>query len=141
MHPRPQEKYRPFASVPLSDRTWPSARITRAPLWCSSDLRDGNQALIEPMNEARKRRMFELLVRIGFDDIEVAFPSASDTELRFVRALIEQDLVPDHVRIQVLTPAREDLIARTFESLRRARRATEHFYHATSPVFRRVVFQ
>jgi 2-isopropylmalate synthase len=141
MHPRPQEKYRPFPPIALPDRTWPSAQIIRPPLWCSSDLRDGNQALIEPMNDARKRRMFELLVRMGFDDIEVAFPSASDTEFRFVRALIEEDLVPPHVRLQVLTPAREDLIARTFESLRGARRATLHFYHATSPVFRRVVFQ
>jgi 2-isopropylmalate synthase len=138
---QPQQKYRPFPPVRLDDRTWPSARITRPPLWCSSDLRDGNQALIEPMDQARKRRMFELLVQIGFDDIEVAFPSASATEFRFVRTLIEEDLIPEHVRIQVLTPAREDLIAPTFESLRGARKATVHFYHATSPLFRRVVFQ
>jgi 2-isopropylmalate synthase len=137
---QPQQKYRPFAPVRLHDRTWPSARITRAPLWCSSDLRDGNQALIEPMDHARKLRMFQLLVKIGFDDIEVAFPSASLTEFRFVRKLIEENLIPEHVRIQVLTPARDDLIAPTFESLRGARKATVHFYHATSPLFRRVVF-
>src|SRR6187455_2713116 len=107
---RPETKYRPAAVVPLPDRTWPNRTIDRAPLWCSSDLRDGNQALIEPMNRARKRRMFELLVAIGFKEIEVGFPSASQTEFDFVRSLIEEDLIPDDVRIQVLTPAREDLI-------------------------------
>lgn len=137
----PSKKYRPFNPISLPDRRWPSASITRPPLWCSSDLRDGNQALIEPMNDERKRRMFELLLSIGFDDIEVGFPSASLTEFRFVRSLIEQKLIPEHVRIQVLTPARADLIAPTFESVRGAKQATIHFYHATSPVFRRVVFQ
>jgi len=141
MTPAKPGKYRPVSPVPLPDRTWPSQVIRTAPIWCSSDLRDGNQALIEPMDRARKRRMFDLLVAIGFKEIEVAFPSASQTDFDFVRELIERDLVPDDVRIQVLTPAREDLIARTFESLRGARRATLHFYNATSPLFRRVVFQ
>src|SRR6185369_7884454 len=112
----------------------------RPPIWCSSDLRDGNQALIEPMDRARKRRMFDLLVKIGFKEIEVAFPSASQTDFDFVRELIEEDLIPADVTIQVLTQAREDLIGRTFESLRGAPRAILHFYNATSPLFRRVVF-
>jgi 2-isopropylmalate synthase len=137
----PQTKYRPAPVVTLPDRTWPGRVIDRAPLWCSSDLRDGNQALIEPMDRARKRRMFDLLVAIGFKQIEVGFPSASQTEFDFVRSLIEEDLIPDDVRIQVLTPAREDLIARSFASLRGAKRATMHFYHAVSPLFRRVVFR
>ena len=141
MTPAQSGKYRPVSPVALADRTWPSQVIRNAPLWCSSDLRDGNQALIEPMDRARKRRMFDLLVAIGFKEIEVAFPSASQTDFDFVRELIEDDLVPDDVRIQVLTPAREDLIARTFESLRGARRATLHVYNAISPLFRRVVFQ
>jgi 2-isopropylmalate synthase len=141
MQPRPETKYRPSPTVPLPDRTWPGNVIARPPIWCSSDLRDGNQALIEPMDRARKRRMFDLLVEIGFKEIEVAFPSASQTDFDFVRALIEEDLIPDDVTIQVLTPAREDLIARTFESLRGARRAILHFYNATSPLFRRVVFR
>jgi 2-isopropylmalate synthase len=138
---RPELKYRPGPVVPLVDRAWPQRTITRAPLWCSSDLRDGNQALIEPMDRRRKRRMFDLLVGIGFKEIEVAFPSASQTDFDFVRSLIEDDLVPNDVTIQVLTPAREDLIARTFASLRGARRATVHFYNATSPLFRQVVFR
>src|SRR4051812_26490792 len=137
----PEKKYRPTPPVSLPDRTWPNQVIRQAPLWCSSDLRDGNQALIEPMDRARKRRMFDLLVAIGFKEIEVAFPSASQTEFDFVRALIEEELIPDDVRIQALTPARADLIARTFESLRGARRATVHLYNATSPLFRQVVFQ
>jgi 2-isopropylmalate synthase len=115
--------------------------ISRPPLWCSSDLRDGNQALIEPMDRRRKQRMFDLLVEIGFKEIEVAFPSASQTDFDFVRALIEEHRIPDDVTIQVLTPAREDLIARTFEAVRGAKRATMHFYNATSPLFRRVVFR
>ncbi len=138
---QPHKKYRSTPPVSLPDRTWPNQTITRAPLWCSSDLRDGNQALIEPMDRARKRRMFDRLVAIGFKEIEVAFPSASQTDFDFVRSLIEENLIPDDVRIQVLAPARDDLIARTFESLRGAPRATLHFYNATSPLFRRVVFR
>jgi len=141
MSRHPERKYRPSPVVALADRTWPGRVITKAPLWCSSDLRDGNQALIEPMDRIRKRRMFDRLVAMGFKEIEVAFPAASQTEFDFVRSLIEEDLVPDDVRIQVLTQAREDLIARSFESLRGAKRATMHFYNATSPLFRRVVFR
>jgi len=136
----PSKKYRAFAPVALRERTWPSQLITRAPVWCSSDLRDGNQALMEPMSVERKRRMFQTLVRVGFKEIEVAFPSASQTDFDFVRHLIETDSIPDDVTIQVLTQAREDLILRTFDSLRGAKRAIMHVYNATSPVFRRVVF-
>jgi 2-isopropylmalate synthase len=135
----PAAKYRPATPVRLTDRTWPDAVLSRPPLWCSVDLRDGNQALIEPMDAARKLRMFETLVRIGFKEIEVGFPSASQTEFDFVRQLIEQDLVPDDVTIQVLTQAREPLIARTFESLVGAKRVIVHLYNANSPVMRRVV--
>ncbi len=135
----PATKYRPFAPVRLPDRTWPDAVITRPPVWCSVDLRDGNQALIEPMDIARKLRLFETLVSIGFKEIEVGFPSASQVEFDFVRKLIEEDLVPRDVTIQVLTQAREPLIRRTFESLRGARRAIVHLYNATSPVMRNVV--
>jgi 2-isopropylmalate synthase len=136
----PSTKYRPFPAVQLADRTWPSKTITRVPVWCSSDLRDGNQALIEPMNGARKRRMFDTLVKTGFKEIEVAFPSASQTDFDFVRHLIETNAIPDDVTIQVLTQAREDLIRRTLDSLVGAKRAIVHVYNATSPVFRRVVF-
>lgn len=136
----PSKKYRPFAPVGLRDRTWPDAVITRPPLWCSVDLRDGNQALIEPMNRERKLRMFELLVAIGFKEIEVGFPSASQTDFDFVRALIEEGRIPDDVTIQVLTQAREPLIRRTFEALKGARSAILHYYNATAPVMRRVVF-
>ena len=136
----PSSKYRPFTPVDLPDRTWPSRTLTRAPVWCSTDLRDGNQALIEPMNGERKRRMFDLLVQIGFKEIEVAFPSASQTEFDFVRHLIESGAIPEDVTIQVLTQAREDLVRRTFESLRGVRRAIVHLYNATSPLFRRLVF-
>jgi 2-isopropylmalate synthase len=136
----PAAKYRPFAPVQLPDRTWLSQTITQPPIWLSTDLRDGNQALIEPMDSTRKLRLFNLLVQIGFKEIEVAFPSASQTDFDFVRHLIEQDLIPDEVTIQVLTQAREDLIRRTFESLRGAKRAIVHVYNATSPVFRRTVF-
>jgi 2-isopropylmalate synthase len=141
MLPDPSRKYRAFAPVGLRDRTWPDQVIARPPLWCSVDLRDGNQALIEPMNAERKLRMFELLVRIGFKDIEVGFPSASQTDFDFVRKLIEEDRIPEDVRIQVLTQAREPLIRRTFESLKGARRAIVHYYNATAPVMRRVVFK
>ena len=136
----PAAKYRPFPAVQLSDRTWPAQTITRPPIWLSTDLRDGNQALIEPMSGGHKLRMFKLLVAMGFKEIEVAFPAASQTDFDFVRYLIEHDLIPEDVTIQVLTQAREDLIRRTFESLRGAKRAIVHVYNATSPVFRRVVF-
>ena len=136
---RPAAKYRAFAPVRLADRRWPDAVIERPPLWCSVDLRDGNQALIEPMDPARKLRMFEMLVRIGFKEIEVGFPSASQADFDFVRLLIEQQLIPDDVTIQVLTQAREELIVRTFESLVGAPRAIVHLYNATAPVMRRVV--
>jgi 2-isopropylmalate synthase len=137
----PRAKYRPFTPVALPDRTWPNAVLTRPPRWCSSDLRDGNQALIEPMDHRRKQLMFDTLVKVGFKEIEVAFPSASQTDFDFVRQLIENDLIPDDVLIQVLTPAREDLIRRTFDALEGAARATVHVYNAIAPVFRRVVFQ
>src|SRR4051794_713098 len=136
---QPHTKYRPFAPVALKDRTWPDAVLTRPPLWCSVDLRDGNQALIEPMDVARKLRMFEMLVRVGFKEIEVGFPSASQTEFDFVRKLVEDDLVPPDVTIQVLTQARGELIERTFEALRGARRVIVHLYNATAPVMRDVV--
>jgi 2-isopropylmalate synthase len=135
----PASKYRAFAPVRLTDRTWPDAVLTRPPVWCSVDLRDGNQALIEPMDIPRKLRMFETLVSIGFKEIEVGFPSASQVEFDFVRKLIDEDLVPDDVTIQVLTQAREPLIRRTFESLAGARRAIVHLYNATAPVMRKVV--
>ncbi|MFY9513492.1 MAG: 2-isopropylmalate synthase, partial [Rubrivivax sp.] len=135
----PAAKYRPFAPVQLADRRWPDARLTQAPLWCSVDLRDGNQALIEPMDPARKLRMFQVLVDIGFKQIEVGFPSASQADFDFVRLLIEQRLIPDDVTIQVLTQARDHLIARTFEALVGAPRVIVHLYNATAPVMRRVV--
>ncbi|MGY4829413.1 2-isopropylmalate synthase [Sphaerotilaceae bacterium SBD11-9] len=136
---QPQQKYRPFAPIGLRDRSWPDAVLTDAPIWLSTDLRDGNQALIEPMDLPRKLRMFEMLLRIGFKEIEVGFPSASQTEFDFLRTLIEQDLVPDDVAIQVLTQAREPLIRRTFESLKGAKRVIVHLYNATAPVMRDVV--
>ncbi len=136
----PTQKYRPFAPIDLSARTWPDKVLTSPPLWCSVDLRDGNQALIEPMDAARKRRMFDLLVRTGFKEIEVGFPAASQTDFDFVRELIERNLIPDDVVIQVLTQARPELIERTFESLRGAKRAIVHLYNSTSTVQRRVVF-
>lgn len=136
---QPHTKYRAFKPVALPDRRWPDAVLTHAPIWLSTDLRDGNQALIEPMDAQRKLRMFEMLLRIGFKEIEVGFPSASQTDFDFVRLLIEQDCIPDDVTIQVLTPAREPLIRRTFESLQGARRAIVHLYNATAPGMRRVV--
>ncbi|MFO1265840.1 MAG: 2-isopropylmalate synthase [Rubrivivax sp.] len=135
----PAAKYRPFAPVQLRDRTWPDAVITRPPVWCSVDLRDGNQALIEPMDVQRKLRMFKTLVDIGFKEIEIGFPSSSQIEWDFVRKLIEEDLIPRDVTVQVLTQAREPLIRRTFESLKGARRAIVHLYNATAPVMRKVV--
>ncbi|MFF5444725.1 2-isopropylmalate synthase [Streptomyces sp. NPDC012888] len=137
----PIHKYGAYEQVDIPDRTWPNARITKAPRWLSTDLRDGNQALIDPMSPARKREMFDLLVRMGYKEIEVGFPSASDTDFAFVRSIIEEGAVPDDVTISVLTQAREDLIERTVESLRGAGRATVHMYNATAPTFRRVVFR
>ncbi|HMH17787.1 MAG TPA: 2-isopropylmalate synthase [Burkholderiales bacterium] len=136
----PSQKYRPFAPVALADRTWPNQVITRPPVWCSVDLRDGNQALIEPMDAERKLRMFMLLLKSGFKEIEIGFPAASQTDFDFVRKLIDEKLIPDDVSVQVLTQAREPLIRRTFESLRGAKRAIMHLYNSTSTVQRRVVF-
>ncbi len=135
----PATKYRAFAPIALPARTWPDAVLQRAPQWCSVDLRDGNQALIEPMDPARKLRLFEMLVKIGFKEIEVGFPSASQADFDFVRLLIEQRLIPADVTIQVLTQARDHLIERTFEALQGAPRAIVHLYNATAPVMRRVV--
>src|SRR5215831_10597902 len=136
----PFEKYQPWIPLVLHDRTWPNRRLQQAPLWCSVDLRDGNQALIDPMDVERKRRMFEVLVQIGFKEIEVGFPSASQPDFDFVRLLIEEDLVPEDVTIQVLTQCRPELIHRTYECLQGARRAIVHFYNSTSILQRRVVF-
>ncbi len=135
----PSRKYPAFAPIVLADRTWPNAVLTQAPIWLSTDLRDGNQALIEPMDIARKLRMFTHLLEIGFKEIEVGFPAASQTEFDFVRQLIEQNLVPGDVTIQVMTPAKDALIRRTMEALVGAKRAIVHVYNATSPVMRRVV--
>jgi 2-isopropylmalate synthase len=140
----PIHKYRPYSeivAVDLPDRTWPTKRITQAPRWCAVDLRDGNQALIDPMSPERKRIMFDLLVRMGYKEIEVGFPSASQTDFDFVRSLIEEDLIPDDVRIQVLTQAREELINRTYESIRGAKQAIVHLYNSTSVLQRDVVFR
>ncbi|MFB7842648.1 2-isopropylmalate synthase [Microbacterium sp. NPDC056052] len=140
----PVHKYRPFHEqirVDLPDRTWPSARITKAPRWCAVDLRDGNQALIDPMSPERKRVMFELLVGMGYKEIEVGFPSASQTDFDFVRQLIEEDLIPDDVTIQVLTQCREHLIERTYEAIAGAKQAIVHFYNSTSVLQREVVFR
>jgi 2-isopropylmalate synthase len=139
----PYHRYRPYHSlfaIDLPDRRWPGRHLSAAPRWCAVDLRDGNQALIDPMSPERKRRMFQLLVRMGYREIEVGFPAASRTDYEFVRQLIEQDLIPDDVTIQVLTQCREHLIERTFASLRGARRAVVHFYNSTSVLQRRVVF-
>jgi len=138
--PMPYHRYRAFPPVDLPDRTWPNATVTKAPRWLSTDLRDGNQALIDPMSPARKMAMFELLVRMGYKEIEVGFPSASDTDFSFVRQLIEQDKVPDDVTISVLTQAREDLIERSVQSLVGIPKANIHLYNALAPLFRRVVF-
>ena len=137
----PFEKYRPYPAVELPDRTWPDKRLESAPIWCSVDLRDGNQALVDPMDSVRKRRMWDRLVEIGFTEIEVGFPAASQTDFDFVRELIEEDLIPDGVTIQVLTQCREDLIRRTFESIEGAKSAIVHFYNSTSTTQRRVVFR
>jgi 2-isopropylmalate synthase len=139
----PVAKYVPFQdqiSVDLPDRTWPSKVLDKAPRWCAVDLRDGNQALIDPMSPDRKKRMFELLVRMGYKEIEVGFPSASQTDFDFVRMLIEDDMIPDDVTIQVLTQCRDHLIERTFDAIRGAKQAIVHFYNSTSVLQRRVVF-
>ncbi|CAH1665917.1 2-isopropylmalate synthase [Chelatococcus asaccharovorans] len=136
----PSSKYARFNHTDLPDRTWPSRAITRAPRWLSTDLRDGNQALVDPMDMEKKRRFLDMLLKIGLKEIEVGFPSASQTEFDFVRHLVEGDLIPDDVSIQVLTQARRELIERTFESLRGAPRAIVHLYNAISPAWRRMVF-
>lgn len=137
----PIHKYGRYEQVDIPDRTWPDARVTKAPRWLSTDLRDGNQSLIDPMTPARKREMFDLLVRMGYKEIEVGFPSSGETDFAFVRSIIEDGAIPDDVTISVLTQAREDLIERTVESLVGAKRATVHLYNATAPTFRRVVFR
>ena len=136
----PIHRYSAFPPIDLPDRQWPSRTMTKAPRWCAVDLRDGNQALIDPMSPARKKKMFELLVSMGYKEIEVGFPSASQTDFDFVRQLIEEDLIPDDVVIQVLTQAREELIERTYESIRGAKQAIVHLYNSTSTLQRRVVF-
>ncbi|MGF6815736.1 2-isopropylmalate synthase [Paraburkholderia atlantica] len=137
----PAEKYRPFPAVCLTGRKWPSRTIDAAPVWMSTDLRDGNQALIEPMNAAQKLEYFEMLVAIGFKEIEVGFPSASQTDFDFVRKLIDERRIPDDVTIEVFVPSRAELIARTFDALEGAPRAIVHLYNAICPSFRRIVFQ
>ncbi|WCO67607.1 2-isopropylmalate synthase [Iamia majanohamensis] len=136
----PFERYRPTVPVELPDRTWPDARLTAAPRWCAVDLRDGNQALIDPMDPQRKLTMFQTLVSMGYKEIEVGFPSASEPDFAFVRQLVEEDLIPDDVHIQVLTQCRDDLIARTYEAIAGAPRAIVHFYNSTSTLQRKVVF-
>jgi len=137
----PHWKYRPYDTVTLPDRTWPDTVIARAPIWCSTDLRDGNQALVNPMDSHRKERFFELLVRLGVQEIEVGFPSASKTDFDFVRLLVEDDRIPDDTTIAVLTQARPELIERSFEAIEGARRAIVHLYNSTSVTQRRVVFR
>src|SRR6201987_2577957 len=140
MQKNPSQKSRPFPPVVLPDRQWPNRVLTAAPRWCSVDLRDGNQALAVPMNVSQKLELFQTLVKIGFKEIEVGFPSASNTEFTFNRRLIEENRAPDDVWLQVLVQAREDLIERTVESLMGAKRAIIHLYNSTSPAQRRVVF-
>ncbi|WCE10594.1 MULTISPECIES: 2-isopropylmalate synthase [Pseudomonas] len=136
----PSQKYRPFTPIALPDRTWPDKVIDKAPIWLSTDLRDGNQSLIEPMDAEKKMAFFKCLIAVGLKEIEVGFPSASQTDFDFVRELIEGGHIPDDVTIQVLTQARDDLIERTFESLKGAKRAIVHYYNACAPSFRRIVF-
>jgi 2-isopropylmalate synthase len=140
MNVMPVQKYRPFTPIDLPDRRWPGRTIDKPPVWCSVDLRDGNQALVEPMGPERKRRMFDLLVKLGFKEIEVGFPAASQTDFDFMRELVEKKLIPDDVTVQLLTQAREDLIRRTFEAIKGARRVIVHLYNSTSTLQRRVVF-
>ncbi|MEL7156799.1 MAG: 2-isopropylmalate synthase [Actinomycetota bacterium] len=140
IRPMPIEKYQAFPQIPIPDRTWPGVTTSKAPLWCSVDLRDGNQALIEPMDADRKAMMFQKLIEIGFTEIEVGFPAASDTDFDFVRQIITDGMIPEHVTIQVLTQSRDELIDRTYESIEGARNAIVHLYNSTSTVQRRVVF-
>ena len=137
----PHWKYRPYETVDLPDRTWPDVVLSRPPIWCSVDLRDGNQALVNPMDAARKRRFFDLLVRLGFKEIEVGFPAASKTDFDFVRVLVEEELVPADVTIAVLTQARPELIERTYEAIEGAASSIVHLYNSTSTTQRRVVFR
>src|SRR5579862_7207404 len=140
MSSMPIHKYRPFAPINLSDRKWPSRVIDKAPIWCSVDLRDGNQALVEPMGPERKRRMFDMLLKLGFKEIEVGFPAASETDFAFVREIIDDGLIPHDVTIQVLTQSRSELIEKTFEAIKGTKRAIVHLYNSTSELQRRVVF-
>src|SRR5689334_5233004 len=137
----PYWKYRPYERVDLPDRTWPDKVVDRHPIWCSTDLRDGNQSLIKPMDSVRKQKMFDLLVTLGVKEIEVGFPSASKTDFDFVRRLIEEDRIPNDTTIAVLTQARPELIERTYEAIEAARRAIVHLYNSTSATQRRVVFR
>ena len=136
----PSRKYRPFAGVALPDRQWPSRTMTAPPAWCSVDLRDGNQALIEPMDAERKMRLWKLLVKLGYKEIEIGFPAASQTDYDFARKLIDENLIPDDVTVQVLTQAREPIIRRTFDAIAGVKRAIVHLYNSTSTTQRRVVF-
>ena len=136
----PFKKYSSWLPLSLADRTWPNMRVGKAPRWCSVDLRDGNQALIDPMDPERKRRMFDTLVKIGFKEIEVGFPAASKPDFEFVRQLIDGDMVPDDVTIQVLVQCRQELVERTYESLQGVHRGIVHFYNSTNPLQREVVF-
>ena len=140
MMPRAGEKYVPFKPIEIKDRQWPNKVITKPPIWCAVDLRDGNQALIEPMDSDRKTRMFKLLCQMGYKEIEVGFPAASETDFDFVRELIEKKMIPDDVTIQVLTQSRPELIERTFEACQGAKRVIVHLYNSTSTLQRRVVF-
>jgi 2-isopropylmalate synthase len=137
----PYRKYRPYETVDLPDRAWPDAVVSKAPIWCSTDLRDGNQALVNPMDATAKQRMFDLLVVLGVTEIEVGFPSASKTDFDFVRRLIDESLIPPDTTIAVLTPARPELIERTYEAIDGAHRAIVHLYNSTSETQRRVVFR
>ena len=137
----PKGRYPTFKPIDIPDRQWPNAVITKAPIWCSVDLRDGNQALIEPMGLERKMRMFKKLIEIGFKEIEVGFPAASQTDFDFVRRIIDENLIPDDLTIQVLTQAREELIKRSFEAIRGAKNSIMHLYNSTSTLQRKVVFR
>jgi 2-isopropylmalate synthase len=136
----PFDRYQPYRPLVLEDRSWPDRSIEKAPRWCSVDLRDGNQALIEPMDPARKLKMFQELVRIGFKEVEVGFPAASQPDFDFIRQLIDEDRIPDDVTIQVLSQSRDELIERTYDSIEGSSSAIVHFYNSTNPLQREVVF-